>query len=531
MPNEFGFVPDPTSTQNQAAPMQSSGDFGFVPDGGKVDPSTRASSNGQSVGFLQSAAQSIAKPFLQFGRLPAGLMAEGAGALTGNKDLQEKGAAAASSQPYDFGYLGKVPAAGFDNNGNPLSTGGAIAQGAGIGAQLAPWFVGAGEAKPILSAGAKALEQAGMSTGIKTTVGAGTKILNGAAAGLGVGAAQGAGGELQNEAETGNGVNAGSVIGAGASGAIAGGITGGLLATSGALGSAILDNFSSNTGASRLAEQTNRLRTLQNALADSKTNPIETISDLGTPLRVVDGKVNTDILENTLDKMQGGVNDRARDIVANMPGTVNTEEFQSTVEDAIKKNSSIRGAGGVQKALGKVQTMFEDYARTYGQEMPYSAVNEIRTSMNRFFDPESVDVERAVANTARDYLYDSENGSPELKGLMAQWGKLQDAQNFAEKLRGTAVKGGRLGKIIADSTASVVGAGIGSFGGPLGAAAGAVGAPLAADKVMTMMQNSYFHPMLTAPASTISRFVGSPAIQKAASLGTQAAVRSVIPKP
>lgn len=342
--------------------------------------------------------------------------------------------------------------------------------------------------------------------------------------GAGFGAASGAGYQMER------GAGAADV----GKGALFGGITGGTLAGAGELGSAIVDNFAGNTAESRLQTQTDRLKTLQNAFADSKTNPIETIASLGNTLRVNQGKVDVSLLTDKLDGLQSDVNDQARAIVGNMPGTVNTSDFQTQVENAIKNNASIRGSGGVTKALARVQSMFEDYAKTYGVEMPYSAVNEIRTSMNRFFDPETVDIERAVANTAREYLYDSATGSPELKALMARWGQLEDAQVFAKRLGGTAVKGGALGKYIADATASVVGATVAAPGGPLAQGAAAMTAPYVANKVMNVMQGNYFNPLLRAPAAGLSRFISGPVSQTGIDLASQAAARgasSLIPQP
>ena len=108
------------------------------------------------------------------------------------------------------------------------------------------------------------------------------------------------------------------------------------------------------------------LKSLTNAIADAKTNPVQTITELGTPLKVVNGTVNTDALEQTIDNLQRGINEKAASIVKNLPGGVNLSTFQGEVENAIKNNASIRGAGGVSKALRSVGNMFADYARTYG---------------------------------------------------------------------------------------------------------------------------------------------------------------------
>lgn len=299
------------------------------------------------------------------------------------------------------------------------------------------------------------------------------------------------------------------------SSAATGAALGGGLAAAGELGSAIVNNFAANTPESRLLAQKDRLKTLQNAYADSKTDPVATLTDTGlvTKLKVIDGKVNTEDVENALDNLQGGVNQEARQIVKGMTGTVPVDDFKAQVEDQIKNNATIRGSGAMTRALGKVETMFDDYKQSYGDNLSYQNINEIRTSMNRFFDPETVDVERAVGNAARNTLYDAETGSPALKSVMAQWGQLEDARNFTEKLRGTAVRGGRLGKYLADMTGAGVGTAIGSALGPFGMGVGAAAGAMATDKAMGAYQKSFFNPTLTGPASSLARFIAAPATQ------------------
>lgn len=333
--------------------------------------------------------------------------------------------------------------------------------------------------------------------------------LAGAAARVGTQAAFGAGMGLAGGMQQGQ--NADELK----SSATTGALLGGGLAAAGELGSAIVDNFAANTPESRLLAQKDRLKTLQNAYADSKTDPVATLTDTGlvSKLKVIDGKVNTEDVESALDNLQGGVNQEARQIVKGMTGTVPLDDFKAQVEDQIKNNATIRGSGGMTRALSKIESMFDDYKQSYGDNLSYQNINEIRTSMNRYFDPETVDVERAVGNAARDALYDANTGSPALKSVMAQWGQLEDARNFTEKLRGTAVRGGRLGKYLADMTGAGVGAAVGSALGPFGTGAGAAAGGVAADKVMGAYQKSFFNPTLTGSASNLSRFIAAPTTQ------------------
>ncbi len=131
------------------------------------------------------------------------------------------------------------------------------------------------------------------------------------------------------------------------------------------------------------------------------------------------------------------------------------------------------------------------------------------------------------------WVYDAKTGSPELQQMMQQYGKLSDAQNFAEKMRGMTVKGGKMMRAFADSTGAVIGGGIGgaigSLFGPVGTAAGmtigtGAGASLT-NMAVTGLRSNFFDPAMSAPASTLSRFIGSPASQTAANLGRQVVAR------
>lgn len=139
----------------------------------------------QKPGFLQSAVQSIAQPFLQGARYPLGLIQKGVGAITGNQVDKDNANKLLSDQPMDFGAFGKVNQVGKDEKGQSLGFGGSLAQATGAGAQIAPWFVGAGEANSLLQP-AKSLGYKAAETGLSGAL---------------VGGSAGFGGELQSQAE------------------------------------------------------------------------------------------------------------------------------------------------------------------------------------------------------------------------------------------------------------------------------------------------------------------------------------------
>ena len=95
----------------------------------------------QKPGILQSIVQGVAQPFIQAGRLPAGLLDQAIGGIMGNQQLQKGGQMLASNQPLNAGYFGTVNAAGYDAQGKPLGFAGSLGQAVGAGLQVAPYAV------------------------------------------------------------------------------------------------------------------------------------------------------------------------------------------------------------------------------------------------------------------------------------------------------------------------------------------------------------------------------------------------------
>lgn len=316
-----------------------------------------------------------------------------------------------------------------------------------------------------------------------------------------------------------------------------GAITGGGLATAGELGSALVNSFASATSEGRLTSQKNGLKTLTNAFNDNstaETNPIKTFEENGftSKLKVDNGRINVDGLTNqartgAIDQSIGEIQDKATELVKNMPGGVDTTQFQNDVVEAIKQNPAIRDAGNVSRALADVQRRFADYRSSFGNTVPFQAINGVKVAMNKVWNPEEVDVARTVGDVARGYLYNTggssdvvaAQGGKELQSLMQNEAELIKARNFAEKLNGTVVRGGKLGKYFAQSAGLTVGGGIGggigSFFGPAGIAVGAPAGAAMGEELMrhgvNAAQSNYFNPLFSSSARNFQSLLQSPA--------------------
>lgn len=306
--------------------------------------------------------------------------------------------------------------------------------------------------------------------------------------------------------------------------------TGGLLgAVGGALGSKVED-VAGEDATSRLTAQKDRLKTLTKVFNDNSrntatgaTDPIKTLEQNGLlkGLKVVGSKVDASALTNpqdtgTIDNLIEDHSGQASTLVDSLKGGVNTDDMQKKVMDEVSSNPAIRDVGGVSKAQAEVKRIFEDYKNSYGDVLPYKAIDNIRVGMNRVYDPAERDVARTIGDAARDYLYNGDGANTALKSAMANEAELIRAKNFVEKLHGTTVPGGQLGKYFADIIGAGVGGSIGKIFGPLGEGLGGVVGAATAHKAGGIIQGQYFNPIG-------SRVAGS--LQKAASSGVGKAVR------
>lgn len=295
--------------------------------------------------------------------------------------------------------------------------------------------------------------------------------------------------------------NAGDIAKSGLVGAGTGGAIG---AVAGALGSKIGD-VASEDASSRLTAQKDRLKTLTKAFNENSsktTNPIKTLEQNGLlkDLKVNGSKIDTNGLTNPeytgkLDNAITDFSDQASELVKGMQGGVPLEEFKAEAENAIKNDPGIRGALDIPKSLALLDSKLESARLSYGDVLPYTAIDEIRAGMNKGFNPDELDTKRVIGNTARNFLYNGDGANTALKSAMANEAELIKAKNFVQKLHGTTVPGGQLGKYFADMLGGVAGGAVGKLFGPLGEAVGTGVGGFATHKIGGAVQGQYFDPL------------------------------------
>lgn len=329
---------------------------------------------------------------------------------------------------------------------------------------------------------------------------------------MGLGAGFGAANELSsgntNPEDIKNSAETGGIFGAGLN--VAGGLFGGLLNKVGA-----------RTTESRLVSQTNRLKTLDKAFKDNSTpttNPIKTIVEnkLPTPT-VIEGKVNTEALSNALqskiDDQEAAGTALVKNLDASLAPPPSLAKMQEDIIKAVQQNPMIRDAGKLPQAVSQLKRRFSSFKQSFGDNPTWEVIDNIRTAMNREFDPAERDVARTIGDVTRSYLYNGSGANTALKTAMANEAELIKAVNFTEKLHGTTVPSGRLGKYFYDMIGAMAGGAVGSIGGPMGTAGGILAGGYAADKATQLGQRAYFNPLLGSKASALEGLLQKPSAQ------------------
>ncbi len=333
-----------------------------------------------------------------------------------------------------------------------------------------------------------------------------------------------AGSAVTKGALTGYGVDVASNLSQGKTGGEAfapglGTVTGGVL---GKVGGAIAKR-AAVTPATRLEDQTNRLKTLQKAftqnstnanveLGTKATNPIETLEQYGLTkdLNTSGSKVNAEALTNvshtgSIDNLIETNSGQASQLVESLPGEVPIAELQKSVEDAIASNPLIRDAGKVDTALAEVNRRFASFQKSFGDKVPWTVVDNIRSAMNREWNPEFIDTAGTIGNVMRDYLYHGSSANEAIRSLMRNETELIKARNFVNKLHGTSVPGGQLGKYFAQLLGGIAGSSAGAVGGPVGAILGPIVGAGVASKGMDLLHSRYFKPLGSGTAGLLNR--------------------------
>lgn len=295
---------------------------------------------------------------------------------------------------------------------------------------------------------------------------------------------------------------------------VEGATTGGVLGGIGHGVSGLLENAAGKTGEANLKEFTTVRKTLNKALMDNSrpataeagaTDPISTLAQNGLikDLKTTQGKIDGDALTNgngtgKLDSLIEGHSQDASQLVkelAEQPG-IPLDQFKASAEADIKNDPGIRGSLTIPKALSVLDSKLESARISYGDTLPFDAIDEIRKGMNSVYDPNDRDAARVIGDTARNFLYHGDGTNAALKSAMANEAELIRARNYVQKLHGTAMGKG-MQKIAHEIIGSGIGGTIGSMGGPIVAGVGAAATGAATKMAEDAISSNKFDPLGT----------------------------------
>lgn len=247
-----------------------------------------------------------------------------------------------------------------------------------------------------------------------------------------------------------------------------------------------------------LETQNNRLKTVgeafeENTISRRSTTP-DTPNTVVTPADTfVKYKIAPEVNKGTIEmgnyQNGSGALGKIREEVSRIDGEItqelkasgvkkNIDEFKNAAIKRVSENDRLKASGKVQSTINDLEKRFEDYKMSYGSDIDIEDINKIRKQMNLDFDPMTQDSSRIIGDVTRDFVYNSVPDE-KVKRLLLDQGELLSARNYAEKLNGTKVVGGRIGNYVLRTLGATIGSGIEKF--PfLGPLAGAVGGEFAA---------------------------------------------------
>lgn len=162
--------------------------------------------------------------------------------------------------------------------------------------------------------------------------------------------------------------------------------------------------------------------------------------------------------EGALGEIKTQVENLDAEIDANLTnsGTHDLEILKNEAIAKAKADPFLKRTGAVQPTVNKLISRFDDYIASYGDKIDNLELNEIRKVANYDYSPETHDVSRIVGDLTREKVY---NATPDLKTkkLLQEQGNLLAARNYAQKLNGTKVVGGRLGNYAMRGLGAMIG--------------------------------------------------------------------------
>ncbi len=252
--------------------------------------------------------------------------------------------------------------------------------------------------------------------------------------------------------------------------------------------------YNKNTIVRKLPDGTEKTITPIDTFAD---NDIAPVIEKGS-IQMGDYKLGEGPLGIIKEKVQSIDNEIDTKLI-NSGERIKLNDLQERALNAVRNNTDFKQEGSVATNLAKVQSRFDDYRMSYGDDIDVAELNNIRKVANRDWKPETQDTSRVIGDVARNYVYDAVPDEV-IKDLLQKQGELLAAKKYAEKINGTKVTGGRLGNYAMRTAGAVLGSTV-EKAPVIGPVAGMLGG----EAIARLMQQSQFKSAWTELRSLIAK--------------------------
>ena len=224
-----------------------------------------------------------------------------------------------------------------------------------------------------------------------------------------------------------------------------------------------------------LKEQNTRLKTVNASFSENTKNynnpdgttrtvtPVDTLGKYKIYPDVENGAINMGDYKTSsgaLGKLRGEIENldsQIDTILKNTGAKIPLDDLWKEAVDKAKSNPELKQSGQVESTITKIDKRFGDYVNSYGNTVDIAELNNIRKVANKDWSPDTQDVSKIVGDIARDKVYNATEDL-KVKELLRDQSELLSAKNYAQKLNGTKVIGGRMGNYAARTAGAVIGA-------------------------------------------------------------------------
>jgi hypothetical protein len=253
-------------------------------------------------------------------------------------------------------------------------------------------------------------------------------------------------------------------------------------------------SFNKNTITRKLPDGTKEVVTPIDTFAKHDIAPV---IEKGS-IQMGDYKTGTGPLGKIKEKVSALDNEIDTKLV-NSGQKINLVELEKQALEAVKNNADLRQAGTVSSTMEKLKARFEDYRMSYGDDLDVAELNNIRKVSNRDWNVDTQDVSRVVGDVARNRVYDAVPDDA-IRKLLLEQGELLSARNYAEKINGSKVTGGRVGNYVMRTGGAIIGSTV-EKAPVIGPVAGMLGG----EAIARLMQQSQFKSAWTELRSLIAK--------------------------